>query len=67
MIITGDIYDRLIDALNEKKKHLQEYTKAIDNLAKNNVSTTFYTGNCKECERLNSKIKSLAKKILEKL
>ncbi len=62
------IYDKLIDALQRKQKHLESYSEIMDILARTNSSTAFYiSGNCEKCNALDSEIKHLCNQMIDML
>ncbi len=59
-----EIHREIVKVADEKEKHLNEYRKAIETLAKNESEFMFVSGECKQCDDYDERIKQLEKMLV---
>lgn len=58
------IYRRIVSIYDKKQKHIEEYTKNLENIIASGSPITFFTGHCDECEAFDKEISDLEKQYL---
>lgn len=58
-----EIYRKITEIVDAKKKHLIEYKKNIDSIAENEESMMFIQGICSECDDYDKAIVELESKL----